>query len=195
MEGSSGIRVAGRETLLFGLAEFLVFKEKAVFASLLPPLNDHNLPYPDTMHPIVVHFVIAMVLFAVVCDGIAYFTKNQRLYEVSWWNLAFATISIFIAIIFGQLEAGLAMPYPAAVSDLNLHSLLGWSLSGLLAVLTAWRYIIRLRTPGSLPVSYLGLNVVLVGIVFFQVYLGDKLVWIYGLHTEAVVEATRRGLL
>ena len=30
----------------------------------LPPLNEHNLPYPDTIHPIVVHFVIAMVLFA-----------------------------------------------------------------------------------------------------------------------------------
>lgn len=166
-----------------------------MFANLLPPLNAHNLPYPDTMHPIVVHFVIAMVLFAVVCDGIAYFTRNQRLYEVSWWNLSFATISIFVAIMFGQLEAGLAMPYPAAVGDLNLHSLLGWSLSGLLAVLTGWRYIIRLRTPDSLPLSYLGLNVLLTAIVLVQVYLGDKLVWIYGLHTEAVVEATRGGLL
>jgi hypothetical protein len=42
----------------------------------LPPLNDHNLPYPDTIHPIVVHFVIAMVLFSVVCDAIGYFTKT-----------------------------------------------------------------------------------------------------------------------
>jgi uncharacterized membrane protein len=109
--------------------------------------------------------------------------------------MAFATISIFVAIMFGQVEAGLAMPYPAAVGDLNLHSLIGWSLSGLLAVLTGWRYIIRLRTPDSLPVSYLGMNVLLTAIVFFQVYLGDKLVWIYGLHTEAVVEAARGGVL
>jgi uncharacterized membrane protein len=26
----------------------------------LTRLNDHNLPYPDTIHPIVVHFVIAI---------------------------------------------------------------------------------------------------------------------------------------
>ena len=26
---------------------------------LLPPLNDHNLPWMDTIHPIVVHFVIS----------------------------------------------------------------------------------------------------------------------------------------
>ncbi|ELR97893.1 DUF2231 domain-containing protein [Gloeocapsa sp. PCC 73106] len=159
----------------------------------LPPLNEHNLPYPDTMHPIVVHFVIAMVLFAVLCDLIGYFTKNPRLYEVSWWNLFFATISIFIAVIFGQIEAGLAQPYPAAVDILSLHTLIGWSLSGILAGITAWRYIIRSRNPKVLPIPFLGAGLVLAGIVFFQVYLGDLLVWVYGLHTVEVVKATREG--
>ena len=163
--------------------------------NLLPPLNNHNLPYPDTIHPIVVHFVIAMVLFAVLCDAIGYFTKNARLFEVGWWNMVFATVSIFIAIIFGQIEAGLATPYAAAAQDLNLHSLVGWSLSGLLAVITGWRYIIRLRNAESLPKAYLGMNALLTAIVFFQVYLGDKLVWVYGLHSEPVVEAARGGLL
>lgn len=163
--------------------------------NLLPPLNDHNLPYPDTIHPIVVHFVIAMVLFAVVCDAIAYFTQNTRLYEVGWWNMVFATVSIFIAIMFGQVEAGLATPYAAAAGDLNLHTLIGWSLSAVLAVITGWRYIIRINSPGSLPTAYLGVNVALTALVIFQAYLGDKLVWVYGLHTEAVVEAARRGLL
>ncbi|MBE9158706.1 DUF2231 domain-containing protein [Nodosilinea sp. LEGE 06152] len=161
----------------------------------LPPLNNHNLPYPDTIHPIVVHFVIAMVLFAVVCDLIGFLTKNSRLFEVSWWNMVFATVSIFIAIIFGQIEAGLAEPYAAAVGDLNLHTLIGWSLSGIIAALTGWRYIIRIRTPEKLPAAYLSLNGLLFAIVLFQVYLGDKLVWVYGLHSEPVVEATRGGLL
>ncbi|HHP7245068.1 MAG TPA: DUF2231 domain-containing protein [Elainellaceae cyanobacterium] len=161
----------------------------------LPPLNNHNLPYPDTIHPIVVHFVIAMVLFAVVCDLIGYFSKNTRLYEVSWWNMTFATVSIFIAIIFGQIEAGLADPYAAAVGDLNLHTIIGWSLSGIIAAITGWRYIIRIRTPETLPVSYLGVNGVLTAIVLFQIYLGDKLVWVYGLHSEPVVDAIRGGTL
>ncbi|MEO0350746.1 MAG: DUF2231 domain-containing protein [Cyanobacteria bacterium P01_A01_bin.15] len=160
----------------------------------LPPLNDHNLPYPDTIHPIVVHFVIAMVLFSFVCDAIGYFTRNVRLYEVSWWNLCFATVSIFIAVIFGQVEAGLAEPYTAAESALNLHTLIGWSLSGIIAAVTAWRYILRSRDPKTLPAPFLGVGVVLVGLVFFQVYLGDLLVWIYGLHTVPVVEAAREGV-
>ena len=166
-----------------------------MFEDLLPELNDHNLPYPDTMHPIVVHFVIAMVLFAFLCDVIGYFSKNSRLYEVSWWNMFFATISIFIAVIFGQLEAGLAEPYSASLSVLNLHTLLGWSLSGLLAAITVWRYIIRSKDPKSLPVGYLVAGLVLTLLVFVQTYLGDLLVWVYGLHTVPVVEAMRGGLL
>jgi len=164
-----------------------------VLDNLLPPLNSHNLPYPDTIHPIVVHFVIAMVLFAIVCDAIGFFNKNPRLLEVGWWNIFAATTWIFVAVIFGQIEAGLALPYPAAVGDLNLHTLIGWSLSGILSVITGWRYIIRLRTKNSLPVAYVGFNGFLLALVLFQVYLGDKLVWVYGLHTEAVVEATRAG--
>ncbi len=161
----------------------------------LPPLNEHNLPYPDTIHPIVVHFVIAMVLFAFLCDIIGYFTRNFRLYEVSWWNMFFATISIFIAIIFGQYEAGLAQPYEAVQPVLNLHTLIGWSLSGIIAALTGWRYVIRSNNAEKLPMPYLGLGFVLVAIVCFQVYLGDKLVWVYGLHTVPVVEAIKEGIL
>jgi uncharacterized membrane protein len=159
----------------------------------LPPLNEHNLPYPDTIHPIVVHFVIAMVLFAVLCDMIGYFTKNLRLYEVSWWNLVFATVSIFIAVIFGQIEAGLAEPYNAAVSTLDLHTLIGWSLSGILAGVTGWRYVIRLQPNPQLPIAYLTVSLLLAALVLFQTYLGDLLVWVYGLHTIPVVEATRGG--
>ncbi|MGF1460113.1 MAG: DUF2231 domain-containing protein [Leptolyngbyaceae cyanobacterium] len=166
-----------------------------MFENLLPPLNDHNLPYPDTIHPIVVHFVIAMVLFGILCDVIGYFNKNSRLLEVGWWNMVFATVSIFIAIIFGQIEAGLATPYAAAAGTLNLHTLIGWSLSGLLALITGWRYIIRLRNTDSLPAVYVGVDAILMMIVFFQIYLGDNLVWVYGLHSAPVVEAIRGGLL
>lgn len=161
----------------------------------LVSLNEHNLPYPDTMHPIVVHFVIAMVLFAFLCDVIGYFTRSHRLFEVSWWNMFFATISIFIAIIFGQFEAGLAEPYNAVEPVLNLHTLLGWSLSGILAAITAWRYVIRLRNPEKISIYYLAAGLLLTVLVSTQVYFGDELVWVYGLHTVPIVEAMKEALL
>jgi len=159
------------------------------------PLNNQDLPYPDPLHPIVVHFVIAMVLFSFFCDVIGYFTRNHRLYEVSFWNLLVAAISIFIAVMFGQFEAGLTTVYSAAKPTLNMHTITGWSLSAILVAITAWRFVIRNRNPIKVPAVYLGVATFLVCLVTFQVVLGTQLVWVYGLHVEPVVEATKKGLL
>ena len=162
---------------------------------LLPPLNDKNLPWLDVIHPIVVHFVISMALITVVFDVIGVFSRKKNLFEVSFWNLIVATVAIFVAIIFGQVEAGLANPYGASRDILNIHSTIGWSLAGVLALLTGWRYVARQKDPANLPRGFLALDVVLAGLVITQVYLGDKLVWVYGLHTVPVVEAIRQGVV
>lgn len=157
------------------------------------PLNSQNLPYPDPIHPIVVHFVIAMVLFSFGCDLVGYFSRNYRLFEVSFWNLFVAAIAIFVAVIFGQFEAGLAQVYEAVRPVLNLHTVIGWSLSAIVAAITAWRLVIRARNPRKVPTTYLGVAAFLACLVCLQVYLGSKLVWVYGLHVEPVVEAMRQG--
>jgi len=167
---------------------------------LLPPLNDHNLPWMDTIHPIVVHFVIAMAVIAVaviavIFDLIGVLTGRHNLFEVSFWNLLFATAAIFVAIIFGQVEAGLAEPYGRASEILNLHSTLGWSLAGVLSLLTAWRYVIRSRDPQHLPLPFLAAGGVLALLVVVQVTLGNQLIWVYGLHTVPVVQAIRAGVV
>ena len=48
---------------------------------LLPPLNDHNLPWMDTIHPIVVHFVIAMALITFVFDLAGVVLRKPQLFE------------------------------------------------------------------------------------------------------------------
>lgn len=158
-------------------------------------LNAENLPYPDPMHPIVVHFIIAMVFFSFFCDVVGYFTRNHRLYEVSFWNLVVASVSIFIAILFGQFEAGLAPTYTALKPTLNLHTVIGWSLAVIMVGITAWRYVMRNRNPTKISPIYLGVSTVLACLVFFQMILGTQLVWVYGLHVEPVVEAIRKGVL
>lgn len=159
------------------------------------PLNNANLPYPDPIHPIVVHFVIAMVFFSFFCDVVGYFTRNHRLFEVSFWNMFVASVCIFLAVIFGQFEAGLANPYEAAKPVLNLHTITGWSLSAIVVAITAWRFVIRNRDPLKVPPAYLGAATFLICLVTFQTFLGSRLVWVYGLHVEPVVEAMKKGVM
>ena len=163
--------------------------------NLLPPLNDHNLPWMDTIHPIVVHFVIAMALIAFVFDVIGLVWRKPQLFEVSFWNLLFATGAIFVAIIFGQVEAGLASPYGASRDILDVHTTIGWSLAGVLSLLTGWRYVLRNRDPETLPAKFLGAGAVVSALIVVQVILGDRLIWTYGLHTVKVVAAMREGLI
>jgi uncharacterized membrane protein len=159
---------------------------------LLPPLNEHNLPWMDTIHPIVVHFVIAMGLVAFLFDLIGYWGKRPALFEVGFWNLLVATVAIFVAILFGEVEAGLANPYGASRDLLNLHSTLGWSLAG---VLSGWRYVIRSRDSQRLPPAFLVAGAGLSLLIVVQTLLGNELIWTYGLHTVQVVAATREGRL
>jgi uncharacterized membrane protein len=158
-------------------------------------LNRAGLPYPDPIHPIIVHFVIAMVFFSFFCDLFGYLTHKHRLFEVSFWNLLIATISIFLAVIFGQFEAGLSQPYAAAQSTLNLHTLTGWLLAVLTAAITAWRFVMRRRNSLKISPFYLSAATLLSCLVLAQMVLGSQLVWVYGLHVEPVVEATQQGLL
>ena len=166
-----------------------------VVMTLLPALNEKNLPWIDVIHPIVVHFVIAMTLIAVVFDIVGLISKKSNLFEVSFLNLVVATIAIFIAIIFGQIEAGLANPYGSSRDILNYHSTIGWSLAAILSAITGWRYVSRQNNPNNLSLGFLFVDVMLAFLVCVQVYLGDKLVWIYGLHTVPVVNAIKNGLI
>ena len=173
----------------------MYFQLGLVVMSLLPALNEKNLPWVDVIHPIIVHFVIAMTLIAVVFDIIGTFTKRSNLFEVSFLNLIVATIAIFIAIIFGQIEAGLANPYGSSKDILNYHSTIGWSLAAILSIITGWRYVARQNNPNRLSKGFILIDVLLAFLVFAQVYLGDQLVWIYGLHTVPVVNAIRDGII
>lgn len=159
------------------------------------PLNVESLPYPDPIHPIIVHFVIAMVFFSFFCDVVGYFTHKHHLFEVSVWNLLVASVTVFLAVIFGEFEAGLAQPYKAAQSTLTYHTLLGWLLSALIVLLTTWRFAIRTRSPLKVSPIYLGVATFMICLVSLQVYLGSKLFWVYGLHVKSIVEATKQGVL
>ncbi|BAC88678.1 DUF2231 domain-containing protein [Gloeobacter violaceus] len=157
-------------------------------------LNEYGLPYPEiigsAIHPIIVHFVIATVIASVLFDFIGYFGRKPSFHNVGWYNLVVACAAVIGAIIFGQIEAGLAHQSNAMQPVLAWHTIIGWSLGALILIMAAWRGVARYRDPNRLNPAYLGLSLLVVGTVFYQVFLGTQLVWTYGIHVKPVVEAT-----
>jgi len=96
--------------------------------SLLPPLNNHHSPGMETIHPMAVHFQIAMAGIAAIFDPIGMTTgvntgRNGRS-ELGFWNRPFAMAATFVAILFAQAEAGLAERDSRASETRKLHSTL-----------------------------------------------------------------------
>ncbi len=104
-----------------------------------------------------------------------------------------ASVAVFVAVFLGQFEAGIAPTYPAVIPVLTRHQLLGWSLSALVVMVTAWRFVIRSQSLFQMQPLYLGAATFLAVLVCLQVYLGSQLVWEYGLHVKPVVEAIAKG--
>ncbi|TVQ42230.1 MAG: DUF2231 domain-containing protein [Gloeocapsa sp. DLM2.Bin57] len=153
-------------------------------------LSEENLPYIDPIHAIVVHFVIAMVIISFIFEVAGYITKRQSLLNAAWWNLLVAGVMIFVAIFFGQFEAGLAEPSQAAQPVLNRHMAVGWLLLLLLPQLTLWQGITRYRNPSKVSLLQLGAKLIIVVLVFYQVMLGTQVFWVHGIHVKPVVQAT-----
>jgi uncharacterized membrane protein len=70
-------------------------------------------------------------------------------------NMLVASAAVFFAVIAGQVKAGIAPTYPAVEKVLTRHQLLDWSLSALILVITAWRFVIRSRSLFKVPPVYL----------------------------------------
>ena len=86
-----------------------------------------------------------MALISVVFDLVGVI-RDEEISSVSFWNLVVATVAIFVAIIFGQIEAGLANPYETHTTSSSTTAPLA-GLAGVLGLLTGWRYVVRQKDP------------------------------------------------
>src|SRR3546814_16667775 len=56
------------------------------------------------IHPMLVHFPIALLVFSVSADGAAYVTRIESLGSTGWWTLLGAAISALAAVAAGLFD-------------------------------------------------------------------------------------------
>jgi uncharacterized membrane protein len=131
---------------------------------------------PD-LHPLLVHFPVALLTFGAGADLIAAVRKNPAATVVGWWAQLAGTAGILATAATGLLAKG-RLGEPAVLDLLATHEQLAFLAAGAFAGLFFWRVGSRGRTPSPL---YLVSLVLAVALLWGTAWFGGELVYRYGI--------------
>jgi uncharacterized membrane protein len=136
------------------------------------------------MHPIFVHYTIALTSASLVFDALGFFLSKPSLTAAGAWTLLGSAVMTLMTISTG-LSSSTRAPVEEgeARSFLRAHMVLGLVFFGLLVAITFWRVSLWQTGKGVSWLYLIALAVVAL-IMTVQGYLGGELVYRYGVEVE-----------
>jgi len=141
------------------------------------------------LHPAVLHFPIALVVFSFVADLLGRLLDNPSLRSAGFWSLVGALLGGAIAAATGYYDFTRDTLGDTA-RYVDFHQDVGFILVGTLVVLTLWRWLAyarRDRTPG---IPYLAAALLVLGLTLFQGWYGGEMVYSQGAGVAAAGKGT-----
>ncbi|MCA1601976.1 MAG: DUF2231 domain-containing protein [Acidobacteria bacterium] len=136
------------------------------------------------LHPILVHFTIALTSASLAFDAISFFFGVASLQAAGWWTLAASVVATVFTLATGVTSRlRLAVEEGEARSFLRAHMALGPVFFGLLIGVSVWRAVLW-ETERGLSWWYLIAMAVVALVMGLQGYLGGELVYRYGAEVE-----------
>jgi len=136
------------------------------------------------MHPIFVHFTIALTASSFVFDALGFFTGRASLTDAGGWTLVGSALMTLITISTGLTSSTRApVEEGEARSFLRAHMALGLIFYGLLVMITLWRLSLW-QAGAGVSWLYLAALAAVSLVMTVQGYLGGELVYRYGVEVE-----------
>jgi uncharacterized membrane protein len=136
------------------------------------------------LHPIFVHFTIALTTSSLVFEALGFFINNASLTAAGGWTLVGAAVMTLMTISTGLTSSTRApVEEGEARSFLRAHMALGLIFYGLLVAITFWRISLWQNGRG-VSWSYLASLAFVSLVMTVQGYLGGELVYRYGVEVE-----------
>ena len=132
------------------------------------------------IHPVLVHFAIALFVVAVVLDLGGLVLRKASLHAAAWYNMMIGIVFVAATIGAGMTAEVIARPTVEAHETLDVHKLLAFSFAGLLTLLVIWRAALRGKFPTRGAALYAMLSLVGVGLVGGAGYYGGEMVYKHG---------------
>ncbi len=170
------------------LAEFLAFFEGIsalglgeLFALLLPGIANM-----DNIHPMLVHFPIALFTVFFILDVLGTLAKKPQWRNVASWLLYIGTFTTVFTVIAGFVAAN-SVAHGDNVHDImERHEHIGVAVLSLATLLSFWRAKIGVLMTGGANSFFLLLAALLFGLMAAGADLGGLMVYKYGVAVQAV---------
>lgn len=139
-----------------------------------------------TLHPIFVHFAIALTVFGAVLDGLGSVRQQPHWQDAGRPCLYAGVSAMGLSVLSGWIEQQLPQPnsaFDTQIQDLLIyHEYLGYGLLGFFIILT----VIRVQIQGRLPIFFVIMMGLGLGGLIVQGHWGGELVYRYGTSVRAV---------
>ena len=139
------------------------------------------------IHPIVVHFPIALLCASVAFDALSLRWPTGGLRETSLYTLLAGVMAAGVAVVTGGMDEDLAKRAGAPESVLELHESLGQVTLVIFVVLLGLRLAMQLGWLKEIRALSLGLGAIGIVILSLAGYWGGDLVYTYGIGVKAVM--------
>lgn len=136
------------------------------------------------VHPIFVHFTIALTASSLIFDALGFFLQRASLAAAGGWTLVGSAIMTLMTLSTGLTSSTRApVEEGEARSFLRAHMALGLIFYGLLVGVTLWRLSLW-QDGAGVTWMYLVAMAVVSLVMIVQGYLGGELVYRYGVEVE-----------
>lgn len=144
------------------------------------------------LHPIFVHFTIALTTTSFLLDVTGRFLGARGLADAAWWSIVGAVLATVLTIVSG-VTSRLRIPVEEgteARAFLRLHMAIGPIVFGLIAMTAVWRGAAWENTEAP-SAWYLGWCVLVLLCTAAQGYLGGEMVYRFGMEVKGTYRTLR----
>jgi len=132
------------------------------------------------IHPLLTHFPIALLSFALVAEWTARVFPREELTRAGWWTQAAGSIGLAAAAVTGMLAAGSVTIAPPGKACLDVHREIAFVACTIFAVLLFWRIASRTKLPAGRETAFLLLFTAGVLALWAGAWYGGEMVFRFG---------------
>lgn len=142
----------------------------------------------DYIHPLTVHFTIALFTMSVVFEVFGWIFKKESLKHAGWWNLLFASLAAISSVSTG-LYAAATTPHNETIHEImKVHRLLGFIVLASIIILFLWRTFAKKELMNKTWIAYLIVGVLAFGVMAAGAYYGGEMVYTHGMGVKPLME-------